>query len=155
MDNDSWIKKNLATQYRKLKLKFNYMGEDISSEFFGNQRIGEAIRLGKPFMCVRLGAVESRCVDKWMKKRQFSADNLDQIYYAAGVFPQKINVIEEFCDIYTQSLQSVDILGVWGVVGERRIFKKYCQNTTLIPLRSIEPYYHSEPWSRELKGKMC
>ena len=48
---------------------------------------------------------------------------------------------------------TIDVLGIWYNVGENETINKYCPKSKLIPLSSIEPYFHKNPWSMHLKGK--
>lgn len=153
MDNDNLLKKKLASYYKNMKFKFDYRDSLIYSEEEGNLLILKEILSENPFMCVRLGAVESRCIFNWMNNKSFSSKNIDSVYYAAGVFPQDEKTIKQFCEVYTHALKDADILGLWNVVGEKKIMKKFCPSARLIPLRSIEPYYHKQPWSEVLKNK--
>ena len=153
MDNDTWMKKKLVQIYKKIKFNLEYTGKYVESMNDGNRIIGQNLSSKKPFMCVRLGAVEARCIDKWMNNKPFTAENMDQIHYAAGVYPQDESTVKRFCEIYTNALQNTDVLGIWSVIGEKKIMEAYCPSSKLIPLRSIEPYYHKNPWSAELEGK--
>lgn len=153
MDNDFYLKKYAAKIYKKIKFNLDYRFKDIKTKSECNEKIASLIHSNKPFMYVRLGAVESRCVDKLMKKKNFTPQNVDSIKYAAGVFPNDNDSIKRFCEIYTKSLENTDILGIWGVKGEKRILNKYCPDATLTHASYIEPYYHDIPWSRELKNK--
>ncbi|MEC0304356.1 GT-D fold domain-containing protein [Terribacillus saccharophilus] len=153
MDNDSFFKKELSKKYRKLKFYISNIGRNVCSEDDGNDLISQKIQSGKPFMAVRLGAVESRSIEKWMSNKPPTFDNLQQIKYAAGVFPNDKETIEEFCHVYTDALKDSDIVGLWGVVGERKITRTFCPEASYLPLRSLEPYYYAQPWSQFLKGK--
>jgi hypothetical protein len=50
-------------------------------------------------------------------------------------------------------LRNINALGVWYNYDENLIAKEYCPQAELIPLQSIEPYYHTDPWSVALNGK--
>lgn len=153
MDNDIWLKKQLAKTYKKLRFNFNYGFNSIPSEKCGNELILERIKSGNPFMCARFGAVESRCIDEWLRNKPFSQENINQAYYAAGIFPPTQENLIEFCDIYTNAIRNIDVLGVWSVTGEKKIIQNFCNNSKLIRSRSIEPYYYENPWSKALEGK--
>lgn len=153
MDNDILLKKKIVQLIKKIKFKIDYYNKKILSENEGNNEIAKYICSNEPFLCTRLGAVESRCIDKWINNKKFSKENIEQVYYAAGVFPQTEEAINNFCNVYTESLKNVDLLGIWNVVGEKKIIKKYCNKAKLIPLRSIEPYYYINPWSKYLRDK--
>lgn len=153
MDNDNVIKKTLVKAYRNMRLRVDYADMGILSEKAGNRLIAEAIRSNAPFMVGRMGAVEMRCVSKWLDGRRCTTQEREQALLAAGIFPNNNETIERFCEIYVDSMSAADILGVWEVAGERKTIKKYCLSAKLIPSRSIEPYYFDDPWSKELEGK--
>src|SRR5450759_4395564 len=44
-------------------------------------------------------------------------------------------------------------MGVWFNNGEDHVVQAFCPDAELIPLMSIEPYYHQDPWSRRLCGR--
>lgn len=69
----------------------------------------------------------------------------------AGFFSNSIPNIEKFCELMLSCMSNVDILGSW-VKGENLVLK-YLPDATLVPLRSLEPYYNNPPWSRILEGK--
>ena len=153
MDNDNLVKKKIASYYKNIKFKLNYIDRKVYGEEEGNLIIQEELLAEKPFMCVRLGAVEARCLFSWINNKSFSIKNIDSIHYAAGVFPQDEDTIKKFCRVYSDALKDTDCLGLWSVVGEKKIMEMFCPSSKLIPLRSIEPYYHKEPWSKLLKNK--
>lgn len=119
----------------------------------GNKHICKRISYNTPFMVGRLGAVEMRCVEKWMKRKQYTKKEIEQIYFAAGVFPNDKNTIDKFCELYVDSILHIDALSVWGITAEKKVIQKYCPSVTLMPLRALEPYYHENPWSKMLEGK--
>ena len=67
-----------------------------------------------------------------------------------GVFPTSDDALDAFAREYLAAISQVDVMGVWFNVGEERIVREYCSKADLVPLRSIEPYYQDEPWSRAL-----
>ena len=153
MDNDWAIKKQLVKVYRKVRLKLDYIDMGLLSEAKGNDLIKEYIVRDKPFMVGRLGAVEMRCVSRWMSGQKCTESEKNQALYAAGIFPNDLNTIYKFCEIYTNAIRLADIIGVWEVRDEKKTIKMYCSNAKLIPSRAIEPYYYDEPWSAKLEGK--
>lgn len=153
MDNDSTIKKQLAKTYRSLRLKIDYAGMGLLTESEGNKRIKQYVANRRPFMLGRFGAVEMHCVSRWMLGQKCTEEERNQALYAAGIFPNDQKTLNQFCDIYTEAIKSIDILGVWEVTGEKKAIKRYCPTAELIPSRSIEPYYYENPWSVGLEGK--
>ncbi|MCD8131035.1 MAG: hypothetical protein LUE16_07115 [Lachnospiraceae bacterium] len=154
MDNDSELKKALVNIYRKSRLKFDYMGMGLLSEEQGNSLIGSMINKNIPFVVGRFGAVEMRLVTKFSQcGGGYSVTEKENAMYAAGIFPNDERFLNRFCEAYIQAMGSCDVLGVWETVGEKAAIKDYCKNPRLVPSRSIEPYYFSEPWSKYLRGK--
>lgn len=153
MDNDSVIKKAIVKGYRSFRLRIDYAGMGLISEKKGNDLIKQMLQSNEPFMVGRFGAVEMRCVKRWMNNENYTKAEREQALYAAGIFPNDKDTLNLFSEIYSKSMKSCDILGVWEVIGEKRAIKKYCPGVSLIPSRSIEPYYFNHPWSWALKGK--
>ena len=153
VDNDNKLKKQLVKIYRSAKLKFDYAGRGILSESEGNRRIKHYIQGQKPFIVGRFGAVEMHCVSRWMSGQNCTLEERNQALYAAGIFPNDQVTINGFCEVYTEAMKKVDVLGVWEVTDEKIAIKKYCRDVELVPSRSIEPYYFDDPWSSALEEK--
>lgn len=153
MDNDSKVKKVLANIYKDIRFKISYRNEDILSKYEGNDLIRNLILSGEPCMIGRLGAAESRCIEKWMNNKEFDQDNLQNIKELSGVFPNDSNSIVEFCEVYAEAITDIDVLAVWGVTAEKDIYKKYCPTAKLMNIMSLEPFFYENPWSSALKGK--
>lgn len=153
MDNDNALKKKLVRLYRNIKLKIDYAGMNLTSEEGGNALIAEKLLSDEPLMVGRFGAVEMHCVSRWMHGEKCTESEKEQALYAAGIFPNDDVTIERFCEVYTDAMKECDVLGVWEVTSEKEAVKKYCPQASLIPSRSIEPYYYENPWSMELKRK--
>ena len=99
MDNDSTIKKKIVQTYRAVRQKLDYFGMNYVTEQAGHQKIASLLEANIPFMVGRLGAVEMRCVSKWMKGVACSNSEKDQALYAAGIFPNTDSTISHFCKI--------------------------------------------------------
>ncbi|MGG7058069.1 hypothetical protein ACQPUZ_07190 [Clostridium tertium] len=153
MDNDNKVKKVLANIYKIIRFKTSYRNENILSEYGGNDLIRQLILSGEPCMIARLGATESRCIEKWMNHKDFDKENLENIKQLSGVFPNDSNSIAEFCEVYTEGILDIDVLAVWGVTAERNIYKKYCPTAKLINIMSLEPFFYDNPWSSAIRGK--
>ncbi|MCD7824192.1 MAG: hypothetical protein LUG86_09315 [Oscillospiraceae bacterium] len=153
MDNDNIIKKKLVQTYRALRLRFDYAGMNLLSEEAGNEKIASLLNQDQPFIVGRFGAVEMHLVSKYMQQTPYSDKEKEQALYAAGIFPNDIDTLNKFCEVYMEAMKDCDVLGVWEVSGEKQAIKEYCKNVLLVPSRAIEPYYYSTPWSRSLAGK--
>lgn len=153
MDNDNMIKKQLVKLYRNTRLKLDYAGMGLLTEAQGNECIKRFVNGDAPFLLGRFGAVEMHCVSRWMSGQKCTEEERNQAFYAAGIFPNDQSTINHFCEVYSESIKCVDILGVWEVTGEKKAIKRYCSHARLIPSRSIEPYYFDAPWSAALDRK--
>lgn len=153
MDNDNILKKKLVHVYRKLRLNIDYVGMNLLTEKDGNKKIANLLKSDEPFAVGRFGAVEMHCVSKWMRGKYYSKNEAEQALYAAGIFPNDKQTIDCFSKIYTEAISFCDVLGVWEVIDEKKAIKKYTEVISIIPSKSIEPYYFSNPWSQELTGK--
>lgn len=69
----------------------------------------------------------------------------------SGFFPGSVSKIEQFCELMLADMPEVNILGSW-LVGEQ-YFEKYLASAKKLELKSIEPYFSIDPWTRALKGK--
>ncbi len=140
------------------KIKSNYNNQVIHSESSANQLIIDNIKKGKPFFVSRLGSVElSVLFNHYLFRNKkdviWGNEILENLNRNAGFFPISNNNIERFVNLYNNDLNEVDIMGVWFNEGEEEICNQYCKQVDYIPLASIEPYYHQNPWSEFLKGK--
>jgi hypothetical protein len=79
----------------------------------------------------------------------------------SGVFPAKVSVVEDWIQVYKQTLQQIQdepIVAGWfeGLASyEQVLLDKLCPKAPRIPLRSLEPYYvaPSMRWTNLLAGK--
>ena len=151
MDNDNFLKKHLAILYRNAKLKMIY--PNLCTETQGNHLIAEKLTKNQPFAIVRLGAVEMHCVNRFLKQQNFSETEKEQAFYCAGIFPNDNTTLNKFCEVYLHSVTECDMIGVWGISGEKHIIQTYADNPKIIPSKSLEPYYFENAWSKHLKDK--
>ena len=71
----------------------------------------------------------------------------------AGFFPQTQDAAMKFGELMVGMCQQLDLIAVWMNVMEDYIIRTYALQAQLSRLRSIEPYYFNEPWSKALEGK--
>jgi hypothetical protein len=71
----------------------------------------------------------------------------------AGFFPVTNETLDGFSEEYLEAVRELDAIGVWFNRGENDLVREFCPRADLIPLMSLEPYYHNDPWSMELAGK--
>lgn len=153
MDNDLLLWRKMRHIYKAASFKFSYIDKQIYNEVSGNNVIKKLLSEDNSVMISRFGAVEARCVSQYLKKKKYSAKVKENIQIAAGVFPSSNKTLDEFCEFYLECAKQIDVLAVWQVKNERLLIDKYCKDSKLIRLRSIEPYYFQEPWSEILENK--
>jgi hypothetical protein len=78
---------------------------------------------------------------------------LELVYLNCGVFPREQAALVDWAETYLASLSNVDLLGVWFNSGEEAIVSKYAHGATLVRIQGLEPYYHEDPWSKELADR--
>lgn len=76
---------------------------------------------------------------------------LNNLVKNAGFFPYDLQLIDKYSELVQKDLGYLDILGSW--IKEEYYFKSEITNIVKIPLEDLEPYYHSNPWSKVLEGK--
>lgn len=139
----------------------------------GNELIFESLNKKQPLMICRLGTSEAKVLTTYTFLENYKSlpflSKIKTMYYSgvfewneetvtgitrnAGFFPSEINAIERFAQLFGECFAMTDILGVWGVDFEADLIGSYNKDVTTVPLRSIEPYYFDDPWSKVLKGK--
>lgn len=134
----------------------------ILSEEEGNNLIISFIKQNNPFMIGRIGTSELQIIkhyDFYRKnkkyKKRYPFKVKEAIYNNAGFFPfpENDDILDNFSEIFLNSISKSDVIGVWFNPYENIICQKYSPNAKLIPLRSIEPYYFNLPWSKYLENK--
>ena len=70
----------------------------------------------------------------------------------AGVYPDDDKVLNDFFNLYHSSIESMDVAASW-ITNDKTFISTINPRTKFVVLRSLEPYYHSNPWSSVLKGQ--
>ena len=159
-------------------LNYRYFGKHVHNSGKGNEIIGKLIHQQKPVAIGKIGNNELKAIliyknryrcnritvsrilkqspelatkdPKWLP---FYRGN-HQFKYRAGIFPDTPSVFKGFSQIYIDSLQEMDLLAVWYNRGEAKTIKEFAPSAQLTNgLGSLEPYFHTNPWSGCLKGK--
>lgn len=153
-DNDHNKVKKIKSIFRKWHFRWQYFGKKVLEVREGCDWVIEKINSDEPFMICRLGAEESRTVLKWMKKKNYEDRNIHNIMFNAGVFPNDVENIDKFCDVYTNSLKEADAALVWGCLGEATIIKKFTNKKISYIRNSImNIILYPQPWTNALAGK--
>lgn len=75
-----------------------------------------------------------------------------EIHNFSGVFPNDDSTLERFSELYFRDMGELDVIGGW-IKGEDEL-SMYFPRAKVISLGDIEPYYHANPWTRALEGKV-
>jgi hypothetical protein len=119
----------------------------------GNSLIADKVADDEPLMISRFGNTELDCAYGHIQGC-YKEGMLDEMMICSGFFPREEKLLDQFSEIYLEASKMIDILGVWWFLpGEAEIIRGYCPEATLVNLATLEPYYHENPWSRNLKDK--
>lgn len=147
----------LKKVYQKNKKKINkireYRNQQISTSEEGNDLIKKIICNNEPAAIARIGETELNIINEYIKGGGYSYKTKEFAYRNAGIFPNDINGLNEFSEIFIDSLKNIDTFGVWYNKGEGKIIRSLDIKPNLMELRSLEPYYFDKPWSALLKNK--
>lgn len=133
-----------------------------------NEKIGALIESDTAGMIARFGSVELDALLKyerfvslghigWFWERvkcgilPYTKSSFFKLNNNAGVYPINRATLDSFYSEMLSAMPKVDLFASW-VPGEVR-FSKELSNSAVCELGSIEPYYHSNPWSAQLEGK--
>ncbi len=138
--------------YTHYKGKLNNEKSILEGEL-ANKCIFEHLQNEKSCLVGRIGSVEQECLYDFLQKKEWSKNTLKNMPHNAGFFPVSPKNLEKFSEIFLKCVQNVDILGVWFNEGEKYVCENYCQNADFVTLKSLEPYYHADAWSKVLAHK--
>lgn len=142
----------------------------FSHKEYANELIYKQLISDKPCMIARFGAFELNCLVNYLgiknKKQYKSYKNfirsqtpewwwnkslVKHLHTNAGFFPDKIEKIEQFCELMLNDIPEIDILGSW--LKQESFFQKELGNVKRIVLEDMEPFFSINPWTRALEGK--
>jgi glycosyltransferase involved in cell wall biosynthesis len=119
----------------------------------GNSLIADRIVDNEPLMISRFGNTELDCAYGYMQG-SYKEGMINEMMVCSGFFPQQEKLLDQFSEIYLEASKMIDILGVWWFLpGEAEIIRSYSPEANLVNLSTLEPYYHDNPWSKNLKNK--
>ena len=153
MDNDNKIIKRLKQIYKNMKFNLSYHDLTVLSEEDGNVYIRTMIESGEAAFVARGGATERRCIAEYLKKQKFSDKIKKEIFELSGVFPTDAKTLKNFCELYISSMESADLICLWGVGAESQVVHTRCSRSKFTKLHTLEPYYFDKPWSEALIDK--
>ena len=123
-------------------------GNDLIKESLSSHLNGEG-----PAVCVgKMGNSEYIGLAHHIRGLELSKIARRLVTVNAGVFPDTDKVLDEFFELYHASIESMDIAASW-IANDKTFINTINPNTKFVALRSLEPYYHTNPWSSILKGQ--
>ena len=141
-------------QYSDERIK-RYAGRKIYSKEALNNLIIEKINSGEPFLISRLGGSETKYITAYTEKKR-KQQALDQLCELSGFFPNDIEKADQFAKLYIESIEEIDVCGIWRYFMEDYFLYKYAPNAKLSILEWLEPWRSESgdiPWSSCLKNK--
>ena len=153
----------VATVRRRLQpesIKPSEYHKAVLSESAGNDLIRSRLASGGPLAVERIGGQELACLNHYLYRRRgfrqplpYPRPVVELITNNAGVFPDTEDALDHFCEEALEALTHADVLGLTFQRYQNRVIREYCPRAELIPATSIEPYYHTDPWSAALRGR--
>lgn len=132
-----------------------------------NALIKQMLESGKPCMVCRFGTSELGTVAAYLHSREnffrkiYHVFNNDSINWNtsvkvgmcrdSGFFPAEDAYLDRFAELMLNDIPQADILGAWQ--RHELGLSHYLRNVKAVPLQSLEPYLHADPWSGALAGK--
>jgi hypothetical protein len=149
---------NLVSYDERIKWSLQKYKQRILFEQEGNEHIGYLISQNKPSMVSRLGLVEMWCLLVYLermggKKKRYSDKIRNSMTNNAGFFPVDDKSIDDFAEMYLDSLKQADVMGVWFYKFEDFFCNVFCRNAELVENGCLEPFRFTNPWSGRLAGK--
>lgn len=140
---------------------------DVNNPDEASNLISQKISEGKPLMIARYGSTELATVGNYLGVKStnkigdfitgkipqwwWSSSLLNQMNKWSGFFPPTKEKISHFCELMLNDSAQIDILGCW--TGGEELMKPYHRDAKYVHLRSLEPFWSSNPWSAALEDK--
>lgn len=122
----------------------------------GNNFIRHHLKNDKLFSAGKIGATEIKILYSYKVLKYPEEHSLNEGFINSGIFPKNTDTFNSFCQIFLDSIKSLDIAPRWnGLVKQFEIdlFNELAPNCYDVPMRSLEPYYWDKPWTEFLKDK--
>jgi len=119
-----------------------------------NLHIRTLLEADQPALISRIGHTEGRIVGEWLfRNGRYGRLSLKEAHQFSGIFPVTPSLLTRFAEIYSAALGEVDLLGFWQTSYQVRWLASLPSPPLLAPLESLEPYFHSQPWTSALAGR--
>ena len=151
-------------QKQEIHLTIDYQNQEASNY------IRDMLQNQKPCLICRFGSVELSAVLATYNNQTYNLLNnsiafiqgkrfffwlspyiVDNMIINAGFFPEDKKLLFKYGNLVLSDLPQIDILGSW--INFEHYIAHLLANSKTIPLKDLEPYFHSDPWSSCLEGK--
>lgn len=122
----------------------------------GNNFISHHLKHNKLFAAGKIGVTEGKLLLDFVNKNNFNQASVDEGYINSGIFPKNHFGVNSFCEVYLESIKSLDIAPRWCQCisqFEKRLYETLNPNCYDTDLTHLEPYYFDKPWTDQLDGK--
>lgn len=167
--------KSFKVEYQKARISYygnavarRIIGKNVTEPKFsrkvlsakeGNIRLEELVKSGSPFAAARFGGTETKTIADVLYTQAgghlggVSDRTLERIMQLSGFFPADKAALNQFTQLYLDSCQDIDMLGVWNILLQSYLADHYTVHAELAELQMFEPYYFEHPWTAALQGK--
>ena len=146
--------------YKKnfMKLRIEYRGYRILRPSEGNDLIAQLLESAEPAAIAKFGSVETQAIRWFFERRRIGIEwDLTAklfLYRNAGVFPPDDEVLDKWCLEFTDSIKSLDLIGVEYSPNESWTVRRFAPNARLSDVAGLLDWFqHKNPWTRCLKDK--
>ena len=137
--------------------------------------IASKVVAGSPWFVGRLGTPESNALLNYLEigwskskklpkrlwalilgvRQEWDRGVVEALSQNVGVFPATSAIAEQFAQLYSREIGTMDAVGYWGCVpGESLLLRMFSPKAIPFAATTLEPYLNAEsPWSKALKGK--
>lgn len=148
-------------------------GTDLVREIASaSAHLAAELRTARPFLVSRFGNTEMKAVSNWWaieraRRRSnpiravdivrglwpfWRPELLSDLRLQAGVFPVDPRIAADFCQVYEDSVPSIDVIGIWGVPGEAEVLDRRSPSARRFDIEAIQPLKAERSWLLELEG---
>lgn len=139
------------------RIRRAFGGRLAPSDAAGHALLEQAIGSGPPKAFGKIGGLEAELCGFYLDERPKGATYprllRQQAFLNVGLFPDDDASLDAFCQRIVAAAGTMDVMGVMGYSGEPAVLNRHAPQARLIPLKSLDPWYFPNPWSRHLAGK--
>ncbi|MEI6161903.1 MAG: hypothetical protein WCP77_18865 [Roseococcus sp.] len=142
---------------KEARIRRAFDGRLAPSDAAGQTLLAEAMARGGAQGFGKIGGLEAELAGFFLGARQrgqpYPPLLRGQAFLNVGLFPQMDASLDAFCEALIAAATVMDVMGVMGYPGEPEVLGVHAPLARLIPLKSLDPWYFADPWSRHLAGR--